>query len=121
MTHSDRSSTRWLWLPRAALAAFAIAWLSGCGESYCQIGAKSGTQCPNINEVEWQRSQQREEPWPAERTTEPAPGCVLVTRTGLTQVPLNGGSGGNSASVPPPYLMSGACVSRQEPVYGALR
>jgi hypothetical protein len=119
MKRSDRHSNPVHWLARVALAAFAATWLCACGETYCQTGPKSGTQCYNINEVEWQRSQQREEPWPAERTTQPSPGCVLATPTGLTQQPLNGSS--NSAAVPPPYLMSAACISRQQPVYGALR
>jgi hypothetical protein len=121
MKRTDRCPNLLLCLARAALVAFAIPWLSACGEAYCQTGPKSGTQCYNINDVEWQRTQQREEPWPAERTTQPSPGCVLATPTGLTQQPLNGGGSGNSASVPPPYLMSGACLSRQQPVYGALR
>ena len=115
----EHGSNRWRGLLRVTLLAFAATWLSACGEAYCQSGPKSGTQCYNINDVEWQRSQQREEPWPAERTTQPSPGCVLATPTGLTQQPLNGSN--NSAAVPPPYLMSGACVSRQQPVYGALR
>jgi hypothetical protein len=117
----DRPSTLSHWLAWAVLAALASTWLCGCAETYCQSGPKSGTQCFNINDVELQRTQQREEPWPAERTTEPSPGCLLATPTGLTQQPLNGAGSGSSASVPPPYLMSGACVSRQQPVYGALR
>jgi len=96
-----------------------FSWLlAGCGESYCQSGAKYGTQCYSINDVEWQRTQQREERWPEERTTTPSPGCVLATPRGLVQQPYSPNA---STTAQAPYLMSGACVSRQQPVYGAVR
>lgn len=106
---------------RACLVALGLslgAVLGGCSESYCQSGPKYGTQCYSVNDVEWQRTQQREEPWPAARTTQPSPGCALVTTHGLAQQPYSPNA---SSSAQPPYLMSSACVSRQQPVYGAVR
>jgi hypothetical protein len=100
---------------------FAALFTCACGETYCQSGPKYGTQCPTINDVEWQRTQQREEPWPAARTTEPSPGCALVTPGGVIQRPNTARSSGAPSNLPPPYLMSGACASRQQPVYGAVR
>ena len=121
MTRFNGGSSSWRWLRCLARAVLASALLSGCGEQYCQSGAKYGTQCPTINEVEWQRTQQREEPWPAERTVTPAPGCVLATPRGYVQRPFTPTPTGSAANLPPLYLMSGACVSRQQPVYGAVR
>lgn len=109
------------WLKRVALAALAPTLLAACSETYCQSGSKYGTQCPTINDVEWQRTQQREEPWPPERTTEPAPGCWVYTRSQVVQQPFSASGSGAPRSLPPPYLMSSACVSRQQPVYGAVR
>jgi hypothetical protein len=104
----------------AGLTALVATMNCSCAERYCQSGS-NGTQCPTINEIEWQRTQQREEPWPAEQTTEPAPGCVLSTPTGFVQRPYPANASGAPASLPPVYLASGACVSRQQPVYGAVR
>jgi hypothetical protein len=105
------------------LLLLALVALSGCAcsETYCQSGPKYGTQCPTINEVEWQRTQQREEPWTAQRTTEPSPGCALLTPAGIIQQPYTASSSSTPSSLPPRYLMSGACASRQQPVYGAVR
>ena len=121
MTTIELSSFFPGWRSCAVLAALIPALLCGCDEAYCQSGAKYGKQCPTINEVEWQRTQQREEPWPPERTTQPAPGCVLATSAGLVQQPYTAGPTNAAASLPSSYLMSGACVSRQQPVYGAVR
>ena len=101
-----------------ALGLSLSAILGGCGESYCQSGPKYGTQCYSQNDVEWQRTQQREEPWPDARTTQPSPGCALATAHGLAQQPYSPNA---SSSAQPPYLMSSACISRQQPVYGAVR
>jgi hypothetical protein len=121
MTTIEPRSVFRAWRASSALFLLVLALLCGCEEAYCQSGAKYGTQCPTINEVEWQRTQQREEPWPPERTTQPAPGCVLATPTGLVQQPYTTGPTRAAASLPPSYLISGACVSRQQPVYGAVR
>jgi hypothetical protein len=94
---------------------------SACSDTYCQSGPKYGTQCRTINDVEWQRTQQREEPWPAARATEPTPGCALVSPGGVVQQPYGAGSSGAPSNLPPRYLMSAACASRQQPVYGAVR
>jgi hypothetical protein len=109
------------WLLRMATAGLVLTVLCGCCGTYCQSGPKYGTQCRNINDVEWQRTQQREEPWPAAQTNTAAPGCLLVSPTKLAQQSLTVGPTNSAASVPPPYLMSGACLSRQQPVYGAVR
>ena len=106
-------------MPLRALCPLAVVFYTmiGCGEQYCQRGAKTGTQCYTINEVEWQETQVRAEP-PIERTIEPSPGCVLVTKNGYVVSPPSGG-------IPPPrsglYLMSGACVTRRQTVHGAIR
>jgi hypothetical protein len=88
-----------------------------CGEQYCQSGAKYGARCYTINEVEWQETQVRAEP-PPERATEPSPGCVLMTPNGPYTVPQPGAA---SSARPQAYVMSGACVSRRVPAYGAVR
>jgi hypothetical protein len=103
------------------LVVFAALLTCACGgDTYCQSGPKYGTQCHTINDVEWQRTQQREEPWPTARTTDPSPGCVVMTPGGVRQRPSPASSGA-PATLPPPYLMSAACASRQQPVYGAVR
>ncbi len=109
------------WLLAAVSALPLLALLSGCGDTYCQSGAKYGTQCYSNNDIEWQRTQQREEPWPVARATEPSPGCLLVTRAGVVQQPLAASSSGAPAAPVAPYLMSGGCLSQQQPVYGAVR
>jgi hypothetical protein len=89
---------------------------TGCGETYCQSGPKYGTQCYDINAVEWQETQVRGETI-SERYTrgpshptggpsnplEPSPGCAVVTApSGL-------------------YVISEACSTRRQPAYGAVR
>ncbi len=101
-----------------AIGVSFAALLSGCSETYCQSGPKSGTQCYSTNDVEWQRTQQREEPWPQERMTQASPGCAFVTANGITQQPYSPNA---SSSPQAPYLMSTACLSQQQPVYGAVR
>jgi hypothetical protein len=91
--------------------------LAACGEQYCQRGAK-GAQCYTINQVEWQETQVKAEP-PPERTFEPSPGCVQLTPNGPYVVPA--ASAGPTPSVPPLYVMSGACISRRQPAHGAIR
>jgi len=54
---------------------------------------------------------------PPERGTEPSPGCVLLTPNGSYTVPQPG----KATRRPQTYLMSGACVSRRLPAYGAIR
>lgn len=98
-----------LWL---GLVLFATA----CDEQYCQGGAKSPTHCYMINEVEWQETLSRPEP-PPERSTQPSPGCFLFGPGYF----MPQGNGGSSTATPPAYMMSGACVSRRQPVSGALR
>lgn len=94
--------------------------LGACGEHYCQRGAIGGTQCYTINQVEWQETQVRGEP-PVERTFAPSPGCVLLTPNGSYTVPPPAPGGSASPSLPPHYLMSGACISRRQPAHGAIR
>jgi hypothetical protein len=110
-------------LPRASLLVLGVAstMLCACGEQYCQRGAKYGGQCYTINEVEWQETQVRAEP-PPERSIEPAPGCELLTPDGVYVVPKPGPGGwSTTARRPRLYVMSGACVSRRQPAYGAIR
>ena len=87
--------------------------LLGCGESYCQSGPKYGMQCYDINAIEWQETQVRGEtvseryaagPGHPGAGISPSPGCAILTNptTGLS-------------------FMSGACTSRREPAYGAVR
>lgn len=100
--------------PVIAFAFWGLATLlGGCGEQYCQMSAKSGTRCYNINEVEWQETQSRPPP-PPERETQPAPGCALLTDDGVYMMPQDA----NQSQRPPSYLMSGACVTRRKPVPG---
>ena len=120
MLRNDRCfglADRWLqW------ALLAITSLSGaaCDHAYCQSGPKYGTQCLSLNDVEWQGTQQREED-PRPHPVEPSPGCVLLTSRGLVQQPLTPGPRNAPSPLPKSYLMSGACVPRQQPVYGAVR
>lgn len=108
-------------MPYAALLVVggACLILCACGEQYCQAGAKYGAQCYTINEVEWQETQVRAEP-PPERSIEPSPGCALMTGSGTYVVPQPSASG-LSPPRPRAYVMSGACVSRRVPAYGAVR
>jgi hypothetical protein len=87
----------------------------GCSELYCQSGSKYGTQCYSTNEVEWQETMVREPP-PPEKSTQPSPGCALLTKEGVHVMSQNP----NVTSKPPAYLMSDACVSHRQPVEGAL-
>ncbi|HLV64593.1 MAG TPA: hypothetical protein VKY73_02225 [Polyangiaceae bacterium] len=104
-------------LPLGAMALSIV--LGACGEQYCQVGPKYGTQCYAINEVEWHEAQVGPEPAP-ERATQPAPGCAVLSRQGVTVVPQPG-AGGSPSSPQGPYLTSGACVSRRVPAPGAVR
>jgi hypothetical protein len=103
------------------LIAIAALLVSACGDTYCQSGPRYGTQCPNINDQEWQRTQQREEPWSEARTRNTAPGCALASPAGIVQQSYAASSAGAPSNLPPPYLMPAACTSRQQPVYGAVR
>lgn len=96
----------------------AAALLLGCGEQYCQKGANGPMRCYTINEVEYQETLSQP-PAPPERSMQPTPGCALLTPNGVYTMPQ--GTGGSSTATPPLYLMSGACVSRRQPVHGALR
>jgi hypothetical protein len=96
----------------AALLAVAA---TACGEQYCQRGAAGPTRCYTINEMEYQETLSRPEP-PPERATQPSPGCYLIGPNSF--VPQ--GNGGSRPATPP-YLMSGACVSRRQPAHGAVR
>jgi hypothetical protein len=93
-------------------ALFGVA-LPGCGETYCQSGPKYGTQCYDINSIEWQETQVRGEtiseryaagPSHPSAAPEVSPGCAVSANpnTGF-------------------YLMSGACSSRRQPAHGAVR
>ena len=93
---------------------------AACGEQYCQSGPKYGGQCYTINQVEWQESQVRSAP-PPERSIEPSQGCVLATPTGDYTVPPPVPSTTPAPAKPNVYLMSGACVTRREPVHGATK
>ena len=97
------------------LFAFAAS-LTGCGETYCQSGPKYGTQCYDINAIEWQETQVRGETiseryaaGPSRPTgigaTGPAqasPGCAVLTNDSF-------------------YVMSEACTTRRAAAYGAVR
>ncbi|HEX9618571.1 MAG TPA: hypothetical protein VF989_00465 [Polyangiaceae bacterium] len=108
--------------PWSILLVASAASLSGCAEQYCQSGPKYGTQCYTINEVEWQETQVRSEPPPAERSYLPSPGCVLVGTQGTVRQPLPNAAGGAPPGVPPGlHLLSGACVSRRVTAHGAVR
>nr|PZN21897.1 MAG: hypothetical protein DIU78_16625 [Pseudomonadota bacterium] len=104
----------------AAFGAMAIPLvLAACSEQYCQIGPKYGKQCYSVNDVEWQEALVGPEPEPR-RSTDPAPGCAVLSQSGVTVMPQPGAGGSPS----PPRgvsLMSGACVSRRAPVAGAVR
>ena len=87
--------------------------LSGCGETYCQSGPKYGMQCYDINSIEWQETQVRGEtiseryaagPSHPSAAPEISPGCAVLRNptTGL-------------------WVTSGACISRRQPAYGAVR
>lgn len=106
---------------RAGVPLLLVAFLFGCGENYCQSGPKYGMQCYTINEVEWQETQVRGETV-AERyrgnAMTPSPGCVLATPSGLVQEPMTATAVGASSTS---YVMSGACTTRREPAYGAVR
>jgi len=105
-------------MKKSPLLAIALA---GCGEQYCQSGPKYGTQCYTINEVEWQETQVRGGP-PEEASTQPSPGCALLTPKGVVQQPLPSAAASAAPSrVPPPYLMSGACTTRRRTAHGAVR
>lgn len=105
----------------SALLAVSVAAL-GCAETYCQSGAKHGTQCPTINEVEWQETQVRSEPPAPERSYVPSPGCALAGAQSVVQQPLPNASGGPLPSASAnAYLFSGACVSRRVTAHGAVR
>lgn len=90
---------------------------AGCSELYCQSGSKYGTQCHSINEVEWQETMVRPPPEP-QRATQPSPGCALVTTKGIYTMPQNPNA---TATPTAPYLMSGACVTRRQPVAASIR
>jgi hypothetical protein len=86
--------------------------LTGCGEGYCQSGPKYGTQCYDMNSIEWQETQVRGETvseryaaGPSHPVSSPplSPGCVVA---------------GSPSSL---YVASGACTSNRQPAYGAVR
>ena len=100
-------------LPSVALASLIVL---ACEPRYCQVGPKSGTQCYEPNEIEHQETVARSAPPPAPiRPIQPSPGCWLATPSGIVTAPSAG-----APAIPPPYLMSGACVSQRQPVHAAI-
>jgi hypothetical protein len=95
----------------------ALGGVAGCSELYCQSGPKYGTQCYSINEVEWQETMVAPPP-PPQRSTQPSPGCALLTPNGVYTMSQNPNA---TATPTPPYLMSGACVTRRQPVAASIR
>jgi hypothetical protein len=103
--------------------------LVACGETYCQSGAKYGAQCMSRNDIEMQETQVRGETEDRRLpiNTDPLPGCVMATPSGLVRQPPPSSSAGQPATGTAlwkyggSYVVSGACVPSRQPSYGSVR